>query len=197
MAPGFRETASRMADEQGVLNAAELLRSTAIFRELSNDQLDAIGSRAKVHNLQRGQTLVRQGTPSDSVYIVVSGRFEVWVEGLKAPINEVGVGEPIGETVFFTGATRNATIIAARDSVVLELNRASFDEVARQVPAIHQTLLRALARRLADPSTRGAPQERHGTAARTVTLIAGGNQPIPPAFYERLDAVVGRGGKGR
>src|SRR5262245_12003903 len=180
MAPGFRETASRMADEQGVLNAAMLLRSTAIFRELSNDQLDAIWSRAKLHNLQRGATLVRQHTPSDSVYIVVSGRFEVWVEGQKAPINEVGVGEPIGETGFFSGAQRNATIIAARDSVVLELDRVSFDTVARQVPAIHQTLLRALARRLAEGNTRTA-HERRGTAARTITVIAGGNQPIPQA----------------
>ena len=101
-----------------------------------------------------------QGTPSDSVYIVVSGRFEVWVEGQKSPINEVGVGEPIGETGFFSGATRNATIVAARDSVVLELNRASFDGVARQVPDIYQTLLRALARRLADGSLRGVTERR-------------------------------------
>ena len=90
-----------------------------------------------------------------------------------SPINEVGVGEPIGETGFFSGATRNATIVAARDSVVLELDRASFDEVARQVPAIHQTLLRALARRLAEGSLRIAP-ERRGIAARTVAVIAGG-----------------------
>ena len=185
-----------MAEEPGTLNAAELLRSTAIFRELSNDQLDAIWSRAKVHNLTRGAVLVRQGTPSDSVYIVVSGRFEVWVEGQKSPINEVGVGEPIGETGFFSGATRNATIVAARDSVVLELNRASFDGVARQVPDIYQTLLRALARRLADGSLRGVT-ERRGVAARTVTVIAGGREPIPPGFFERLDQVVGRRGKGR
>ncbi len=64
--------------------AAVLLRSTAIFRELSNDQLAAIWSRAKMHNLPRGDVLVRQGTPSDSVYVVVSGRFEIWVEGGKA-----------------------------------------------------------------------------------------------------------------
>ena len=117
-----------MADETGALNAAVLLRSTAIFRELSNDQLDEIWSRAKVHNLLRGEILVRQHSPSDSVYVVVSGRFEVWVEGQPSPINEIGVGEPIGETGFFSGATRNATIVAARDSVVLELDRASFDE---------------------------------------------------------------------
>ena len=104
MAADLQDAASRMAEEPGALNAAELLRSTAIFRELSNDQLDAIWSRAKVHNLTRGAVLVRQGTPSDSVYIVVSGRFEVWVEGQRGPINEIGVGEPIGETGFFSGA---------------------------------------------------------------------------------------------
>jgi NTE family protein len=185
-----------MADETGTLNATVLLRSTAIFRELSNDQLDEIWSRAKVHNLLRGEVLVRQYSPSDSVYVVVSGRFEVWVEGQPTPINEIGVGEPIGETGFFSGAPRNATIIAARDSVVLELDRVSFDSVAEKVPAIHQTLLRALARRLAEGSTRGA-QERRGTAARTITVIGGGNQPIPQIFYDRLDAVVGHRGKGR
>ena len=151
-----------MADDPGTPNAATLLRSTAIFRELSNDQLAEIWSRAKLHNLLRGDTLFLQDAPSESVYVVVSGRFEIWVKGQASAIAEVGVGEPIGETGFFSGAPRTATIIAARDSIVLELDRASFDGVAREVPAIYQTLLRALARRLADaahapPRSRAAP----------------------------------------
>ena len=185
-----------MADEPGTPNAATLLRSTAIFRELSNDQLAEIWSRAKLHNLLRGDVLFRQNAPSGSVYVVVSGRFEVWVESQKSAIAELGAGEPIGETGFFSGAPRNATIIAARDSVVLELDRSSFDSVARQVPAIYPTLLRALARRLAETSARSAG-ERRGAAARTVAVITGGNEPIPPIFYDRLDQVVGRRGKGR
>jgi NTE family protein len=185
-----------MADDPGTPNAATLLRSTAIFRELSNDQLAEIWSRAKLHNLLRGDTLFLQDAPSESVYVVVSGRFEIWVKGQANAIAEVGVGEPIGETGFFSGAPRTATIIAARDSIVLELDRASFDGVAREVPAIYQTLLRALARRLADSSARAA-QEPRGSAARTIAVIAGGNQPIPQTFYDRLDNVVGRRGKGR
>ena len=183
--------------EPGALNAATLLRSTAIFRELSNDQLAEIWSRAKIHNLRRGEILVRQNAPSDSVYVVVSGRFEVWVEGQKSAINEIGVGEPIGEIGFFSGVPRTATIIAARDSVVLELDRASFDDVAREVPAIYQTLLRALARRLADSQCARVASEPRGAAARTIAVIAGGNEPIPQVFYDRLDNVVGRRGKGR
>jgi NTE family protein len=184
------------ADDPVAPNAATVLRSTAIFRELSNDQLAEIWSRAKVHNLLRGDVLVRQNTPSDSVYVVVSGRFEVWIEGKNTPVTEIGVGEPIGEIGFFSGAPRTATIIAVRDSVVLELDRKSFDGAARQVPELYQPLLRALARRLAESSTRLMVEPR-GAVARTIAVIAGGSEPIPQAFYERLDGVVGRRGKGR
>ena len=163
-----------MADDPGAPSAATLLRSTAIFRELSNDQLAEVWSRAKVHNLRRGDVLVRQNAPADCVYVVVSGRFEVWIEGKNSHVTEIGVGEPIGEIGFFSGAPRTATIIAARDSVVLELDRASFDSVARQVPELYQPLLRALARRLAESSTRLAIEPR-AAVARTIAVIAGGS----------------------
>jgi NTE family protein len=178
------------------LNGAILLRSTAIFRELSNDQLAEIWSRARFHSLQRGERLMTQGTASDCVYVVVSGRFEVWIEGKKNAINEIGVGEPIGEIGFFAGAARIATIVAVRDSVVLELNRASFEAVVRKVPAVYETLLRTLARRLAESSARIAIEQRVA-AARTVAIIAGGEAPVPAIFYERFDHVAGHHGKGR
>ena len=143
-----------MASKPSVPNATKLLRSAAIFHELSDDQLVEIWSRTKIHNLLRGERLVRQGTELRSVYVVVSGRFEVWIEGQKSAINEIGVGEPIGEIGFFAGVPRTATIIAARDSVVIELDRAAFDDIVRQVPAIYQILLRTLARRLAATNAR-------------------------------------------
>ena len=136
------------------------------------------------------------GAESDSVYLVVSGRFEVWIEGQQSAINEIGVGEPIGEIGFFARVPRTATIVAARDSVVIELDRRSFDDIARQVPAIYQTLLRTLARRLAASNTRIANEPR-AVAARTVAVVAGGSQPVPRSFHDRLRHLVERNGKGR
>jgi len=104
--------------------------------------------------------------------------FEVWVEGQDHFINEIGVGESIGEIGFFSGAPRTATIVAARDSVVLELDRPSFNAVARAVPAIYQTLLGALARRLAENSARIDHSPRVGVA-RTAAVITGGRQSRP------------------
>jgi NTE family protein len=184
-----------MPSEPATFNTADLVRATAIFRELSDEQLTAIWSRAKVLNLIRGAVLVRQNTLSDSVFVVVSGRFEVWVEGQDQPINEIGVGEPIGEIGFFSGAPRTATIVAARDSVVLELDRPSFNTVAREVPAIYQTLLSALARRVAGNSARVDHSPRVGVA-RTAAVITGGNETIPPGFFEQLHRVVTGSSKG-
>src|SRR5262249_36451599 len=193
--PARRNARAHMSDDHGSLSAAALVRSTAIFRDLSDEQLAAVWSQAKMLSLMRGDVLVRQHSPSDSVYIVVSGRFEVHVDGHERAVNEVGVGETIGETGFFSGAPRNATIVAARDSVVLALDRPSFERVAQEVPAIYQTLVRALARRLADLSSKPTSGERVGVA-RTVAIITGGSAPIPPGFFERLGAIVTGRGKG-
>ena len=83
-----------------------------------------------------------------------------------------------------------------RDSVVLELDRSSFDEVARKMPAIYQPLLRALARRLADSSARVASRAaQRGGAHHCRHRRRNGADPAD--FYDRLDNVVGRRGKGR
>jgi NTE family protein len=184
-----------MASEPGA-NASMLLRSMAIFRDLPDGQLAEISARAKVHQLLRSDVLVRQGTASDSVYVVLSGRFEVWIEGQKGAISEIGVGEPIGEIGFFAGIARTATIVAVRDSVVIELDRDAFDDVVRRVPSIYPVLLRALARRLAASTVRIASEQR-SVAARTIAVVAGGTEPVPQLFYDRLGGLIERDRKGR
>src|SRR3954471_10122666 len=49
-----------MPSEPATFNTADLVRSTAFFRELSDEQLTAVWSQAKVLTLIRGDVLVRQ-----------------------------------------------------------------------------------------------------------------------------------------
>jgi len=95
--------------------------------ELSLEQQAEIWSSARVRHLLSGETLVLQNGPADTVFLVVSGRFEIRVEGQPTPVAEVGVGQPIGEIAFFAGGLRTASAIAIRDSIVLELDRSSFE----------------------------------------------------------------------
>ena len=167
--------------------------STA-FGELSADQQAEIWSRTKIRNLLRGETLIQQNTAADAVYIVLSGRFEVRVEHHPVPLAEIGVGQPIGEIAFFAGGLRTATVIAVRDSVVAELDRKSFDEVARHVPAVYDRLLAALARRLAETTARVAASSVVAPA-RTVTVVSGGHRPAPAEFFHRMRATYAGLGK--
>jgi NTE family protein len=146
--------------------------ASAAFGELSADQQAEIWSRARIRRLLRGETLVLQNTPADAVFVVVSGRFEVRRDELPVPLAEIGVGQPIGEIAFFAGGLRTATVVAVRDSVVLELDRASFEDVARRVPAIYDQLLAAMARRLAETTARvtGSGRARRRARSRSSRL---------------------------
>src|SRR5262249_57757287 len=96
-------------------------------------------------------------------------------------------GELGGESAFVGGGVGAATAIAVRDSVVLELDRASFEEVARRTPAIYDQLLASLAQRLADTTARVTSSTRVAPA-RTVTVIPAGYGGIPPEFFHRFRA---------
>jgi len=153
-----------------------------------------IWSRAKVRHLLRGETLLLQNTPADAVFLVVSGRFEIRAEGQADPVAEIGAGQPIGEIAFFAGGLRTATAIAVRDSVVLELDRVSFEEVARRTPIIYNQLLASLAQRLADTTARKKNSTRVAPA-RTITVIPAGHGGIPPEFFHRFRAAFAGCGK--
>jgi NTE family protein len=169
--------------------ASNRIIGAAFTGKLWSDEQE-LWSRAKVRHLLSGQTLVLQNTAADAVFLVVSGRFEIRAEGQPDPIAEIGAGEPIGEIAFFAGGLRTATAIAVRDSVVLELDRGSFEEVARCTPALYSHLLASLAQRLAYTSARVKSGTRVA-AARTITVIPAGGGGIPPEFFHRLRAVFG------
>jgi NTE family protein len=186
-------------DANGVLrtNAIETSCHLALSRvvgELSPDQRAEILSWTKVRPLLSGEMLVVQNTAADAIFIVVSGRFEVRVDRQSFPLAEIGVGQPIGEIAFFAGGLRTASVVAVRDSVVLELDHVCFKEIARRVPAVYEKLLACLAQRLADTSTRATGCARVA-AARTIVIIAAGYSDIPIQFFHRLRATFESLGK--
>jgi hypothetical protein len=70
-----------------------------------------------MRSLKRGDVLMRQGDLADALYVVVTGRFAVTVEGRQPPVAELGPGQPVGEIGFLAGRPRTATVTALRDSI--------------------------------------------------------------------------------
>jgi NTE family protein len=149
------------------------LAAVEAFRHLSPEELAEIGRTLSLVPIARGQALVRQGEEAAALYIVVSGRFKVVRAGSVHPIAEIGAGHPIGEIAFFAGGRRTATVIAERDSLVLELERDDFDRLAARSPHIWSAITTQLARRLGDATFNGATRPAT-LVPRTITICRAG-----------------------
>jgi NTE family protein len=154
--------------------------------------LEALATPAERRELRRGEVLVRQGEPSDVLYIVLSGRFTVQVEGVAEPVAEIGQGQPVGEIGFFAERPRTATVAALRDASVLAFTRERFRQISDASPSIRDAIILWLARRLAENV---GPVVRDHIPIRTVALLSAGGSHVPEAFVETLQQVFGSAGR--
>ena len=166
------------------------LDAVEIFYGLTADERARLAAELHTLSLKRGQTLVRQGETADALFIIVTGRFAVTLDGNRIPIAELGPGQPVGEIAFLAGGVRTATVTALRDSLVLRLGWADFEALSAKSPSIWRTLTVTLARRLADANVSRPPPP--DPRPRTLALIRAGDSALPPAFVDRLvDALAG------
>ncbi|HRD75194.1 MAG TPA: cyclic nucleotide-binding domain-containing protein [Hyphomicrobiaceae bacterium] len=166
------------------------LASVGLFKGLSREALATLTRRAVMREVPRGHVVVRQGEAADALHIVVSGRFDVTLEGRPRPIAEITAGSPIGEIAFLAGGTRTATVTAVRDGIVMTLGRADFDELLKTNPDAARIMMATVAGRLAAATATMAP--RAAARPKTIAIITAGGRPVPMAFLQKLREVVDR-----
>ncbi|MBX9605996.1 MAG: cyclic nucleotide-binding domain-containing protein [Gammaproteobacteria bacterium] len=160
------------------------LESVEAFEALPTAALGEIARSLRRRLVTRGEILVRQGERAEALYIVVSGRFHVELDGQPGAIAEIGAGSPIGEIAFFTGELRTASVRASRDAVVLELGRDEFQTLSARLPMLWNSIAASLARRLAQASATLKPRER--TPPACIALVPCGDEAPPRQFMLRL-----------
>jgi NTE family protein len=160
------------------------LDGVEIFHDLDPAERANLAAELDTLSLQRGEVLVRQGEMTDALYIVVTGRFAITLEGRRDMLAEVGPGQPIGEIAFLAGGVRTATVTALRDSVVLRLGRSAFEALSEKSPRIWRTLAVTLAGRLAEANVSTAPPP--DPRPRTIALIRAGASALPESFVASL-----------
>lgn len=121
---------------------------------------ERVEEASRLVEVPAGRSLVEEGDPPGSAFVVQRGRLEVLVGGRS--VREVGPGEVLGELALLTGESRSATVRARRDSTVLELPRAAVEEVLATDATASRFLLGQVAERLrtAAPTDTLPPPER-------------------------------------
>ena len=123
---------------------------TAIVDSLDQNAIADVEAAFDWYGLAGGTVLFHQGDPPEDTYIVVSGRFGVFIESSIGTrlIGQIGPGELVGEMAFLTGEPRSATVVALRDSEVLRVPSASAQRLMASSPPLMMYIIRLLVDRL-------------------------------------------------
>ena len=140
------------------------------------DFVDLLSQSVRAHTCSRrfppGDTIVREGEPGSSAFILMSGSCEVTVHG--DVLGVVSPGDLFGDIACLEGGTRTATIRATAMSDVLEIGGDAFRDELRRSPALLDRFLRVLAHRVRDISQREtAVRDEH----RQLRRVLEGLQP--------------------
>ena len=124
---------------------------------------EKLSDSAKFFELSKGQTLIEQNAADNDVYMIITGSFDVLINGRKIarrfPNDHVGEMAAIEMT-----QQRSASVIASEQSVVAQISEAEFSALGSQFPEIYLAVARELSRRLHQ-------RNAHVAAARERTKV--------------------------
>src|ERR1700733_9371572 len=120
-----------------------LVRRAEIIRLLPPEALDELVAGGTALQLPAGHVLFEAGGPGDSLYVVESGRFEIYVGDTR--LDEAGPGESFGEMALLPHEPRAASVRALEPSSVLHVPRELFQSVLDRHPVAMAGILRDLA----------------------------------------------------
>jgi CRP/FNR family cyclic AMP-dependent transcriptional regulator len=97
-----------------------------------------------------GETIIKQGTIGDCVFVIQKGKVEVIKEkeDKEVKVAELGEKEFFGEMALFEKDVRSCTIRAKGDAHILTLDKKNFYNTIQKDPSIAFRLLERMSARL-------------------------------------------------
>ena len=112
-----------------------------MFGSLTEDVQADLEPRLTWRHVAREDALFRQGESSGGLFVVVSGRLRELTRndaGEERIVSEISRGQTVGEMGVFTAEIQTTSVVATRNSVLLELSRDHFHELATRYPTSRQ-----------------------------------------------------------
>ncbi len=127
-------------------------RTIPLFAGLRPSQARVVVLMGKVRRFAPGETIIRQGEPSDAMHMIIDGTAEVWLRDgdVRRRIAEHHRGDVIGEMGLVRRGLRSADVIAADEVEVLTVDETFLRRIQRRYPRIALRVFLNLTRILAD-----------------------------------------------
>jgi CRP/FNR family cyclic AMP-dependent transcriptional regulator len=128
-----------------------VLKSVPMFGTFPEDQLRALATMVTRRSAPRGSAIMRAGDPTDSLFIVISGRLKVMMgeaDGKEVILSILGPGEFFGEMGLIDDNPRSASVIAIEPCELLSVTKRAFKKCLVENLDVATAVMRVLVRRL-------------------------------------------------
>ncbi len=128
-----------------------MLKAVPLFLSFPDDQLRMLASVVNRKSVPRSSTVMASGDPTDSLYIVLSGRLKVMMsdaEGKEVILSILGPGEFFGEMGLIDDSPRSASVVAIEACELLAIAKRDFKRCLAENFEMTMAVMRGLVRRL-------------------------------------------------
>jgi CRP/FNR family cyclic AMP-dependent transcriptional regulator len=147
---GRRRVVGRPGPEQGAQptrrQTATALAGVPLFVGFSKRDLGRLAAEADELRFDRGQVVVREGAPGETLFVILSGEARV-VRGGRT-LARLRPGDFFGELSTLDGGPRTATIVAGTPVAVIRLFRRTLISMVKREPQLALKLMDGIVRRV-------------------------------------------------
>jgi CRP/FNR family cyclic AMP-dependent transcriptional regulator len=118
---------------------------------LNEDQLSVLARTIARKSLSRNATIIGAGDPTDSLYIVISGRLKVLMsdeQGREVILSLLGPGEFFGEMGLLDDSPRSASVVTQEPCDLLSISKTDFKRSLMENFDLSLMVMRGLVKRL-------------------------------------------------
>ena len=184
---------------------AALLGRLELFGALDGPARLELARRSPQRRFGRGQTILLQGEPGDSMFVLLDGEVRFLVRsnrGEVVELNRHGPPATFGELAVLDGGPRSVSVEAVKESTALVVSRVELVRLVHAHAEVADGLLKtlgALVRRATTQVTNQVFLDVEGRVAAKLLDLAvglGGGRLVPRISQSDLAAMVGasRGG---
>ena len=128
-----------------------VLKTVPLFMSFPEDQLRMLTMVVTRKSSPRSTTIMAGGDPTDSLYIVLSGRLKVMMsdsEGKEVILTILGPGEFFGEMGLIDDEPRSATVMTIEPCELLSIAKRDFKKCLAENFEMAMAVMRSLVKRL-------------------------------------------------
>ncbi len=120
----------------------ERLSNIPFFAPLSDEETEKLADAAHLRIFAPDESIVRQGQPGGSMFVVHKGSVNVNILEDDKPktINTLREGEFFGEMSLLTGEPRSATVVANEESQIIQIGKFALKTILDDNPNLVKTL---------------------------------------------------------